>query len=146
MNGRHLLNGLLVACFVLAATLGLSGCGYIIDRFTTPAAGMVTQYGKGYRFDHNGWVYLHIKGDPHERGVKYLTYWETGKEWAFFVAAAEQQFAGKLDPEYLDEIKGIADGAKAAGVNITWQEVLAWDGYEELTGYWWPNDLAGKYA
>ncbi|MBE9482248.1 MAG: hypothetical protein IMY88_01055, partial [Chloroflexi bacterium] len=36
-------------------------------------------------------------------------------------------------------VKGIADGAQSAGVDISWQEVLAWNGYEELTDYWWPN-------
>src|SRR5207342_1999530 len=48
-----------------------------------------------------------------------------------------------IPPEYLDEMKGIADGAKAAGVDITWQEVVAWNGYEELTGSWFPNQQAG---
>ena len=37
-------------------------------------------------------------------------------------------------------MQGIADGAQAAGTEITWQEVLTWNGYEELTGYWWPNE------
>ena len=37
-------------------------------------------------------------------------------------------------------------GAQAAGTDISWQEVLTWNGYEELLGYWWPNELAGKYA
>ena len=36
-------------------------------------------------------------------------------------------------------MKGIADGATAAGTPMTWQEVLAWNGYEELTDYWWPD-------
>jgi hypothetical protein len=46
----------------------------------------------------------------------------------------------------MEEIKGIAEGAQAAGVNISWQEVLTWNGYAELTGYWWPNEMAGKYS
>ena len=118
--------------------------------------------GKGYRFERNGWIFLHIEGEPGERGfqhgylvapelaeilrtVKYLTYWETGEDWDFFVKAAVDQFEVRIDQEYLDEIKGIAEGAQAAGVDITWQEILAWNGYEELTGYWWPNYLGGKY-
>ena len=28
-------------------------------------------YGKGYRYNIQGWVYLHIEGEPHERGYQY---------------------------------------------------------------------------
>jgi putative hemolysin len=123
----------------------------------------VTRYDKGYRFEQNGWVYLHIEGEPDERGFQHgyllapelaeilgnfkdLTYWDTGKEWEFFVDQAVKQFAERIDPEYLDEIKGIAAGAQAAGTEMSWQEVLTWNGYEELLGYWWPNEQAGKYS
>jgi len=123
----------------------------------------LTDYNKGYRYEENGWVYLHIEGEPYERGflhgrllaqeigdikrsLEYLTYWNTGKKWEFFVDASEQQFVPWIDQEYLDEIRGIADGAQNAGVDISWQEILAWNGYEELTDYWWPNEKSGKYA
>ncbi len=51
------------------------------------------------------------------------------------MAAAEQVFMPRAEAEFVQEIKGIADGAAAAGTDITWQEILAsWNGYEELTG------------
>lgn len=122
-----------------------------------------TVIGKGYRFDKNGWVYIHIEGEPFERGyqhgylaapeikevmrnLKYLSYWDTGKNWSFFVDAGEKIFVPHLEKEFLDEIKGIADGAKAAGVDVTWQEILAWNAYYELFYFWWPNEMEGKYA
>ncbi len=122
-----------------------------------------TRYKNGYRLDRNGWIYLHIEGTPYERGLqhgylvaselaeiiqnmKYLTYWDTGKRWDFFVEAGEKIFASRIDREFLEEIKGIAEGAQSAGTNITWQEVLTWNGYFELIGYWWPNEKAGKFA
>lgn len=134
-----------------------------IPGSTTEAGAEITKYGDGYRFEQNGWIVLHIAGEPRERGFQHgyllatelaeilhnfkdLTYWDTGKEWEFFVQAAVEQFAQRIDPEYLDEIQGIAEGAQAAGTDISWQEVLTWNGYEELLGYWWPNELAGKYA
>lgn len=115
----------------------------------------ITRYEGGCRFEQNGWIYLHIEGDPYERGfqhgylvapelreilksLEYLTYPETGERWEYFVDAAQKLFVRYLDQEYLEEIKGIADGACAAGCDITWEEVLAWNGYEELTRYWWP--------
>jgi hypothetical protein len=120
-------------------------------------------YNQGYRYEENGWIYLHIEGKPYERGfqhgkllaleigdikrsLEYLTYWNTGMKWQFFVDASERLFVPWIDQEYMDEICGIADGAQNAGVNVSWQEILAWNGYEEITDYWWPNEKSGKYA
>lgn len=125
------------------------------------ADGKITKYGKGYRFDKNGWIYIHIEGEAYERGfqhgylaapelevimksLKYLTYHDTGKHWEFFSDAAEKLWVKHIDPEFLEEIKGIADGAKKRGVQITWQDVLAWNGQEEIMDYWWPNVMT-KY-
>ena len=118
-------------------------------------------YDKGYRFDHNGWVYVHIEGEPYERGfqhgylvaaeleeilrsLNYLTYWDTGMKWAFFVDAAERLFVPYIDREFIEEIRGVAAGAQAAGVNVSWQEILAWNGRMELLDYWWPNEREPK--
>jgi hypothetical protein len=116
----------------------------------------LTKFDKGYRFDENGWIYVHIEGDPYDRGfqygylvapeldrimknVRHLTLWNTGMDLSFFVQAAVDLFLPQLDQEYQDEIKGIADGANMAGVNVTRQEILAWNGYSELIDYWWPR-------
>jgi len=135
----------------------------LVSFLSLPALAMKeAPFDKGSRFDKNGWIYLQIKGKPYERGfqhgslvaaelkeiiktLKHVTLIETGQDWNYFVKAAERIFVPYLDKEILDEIKGIAAGAKAEGVNLTWQEVLTWNGYEELTGYWWPNEKAGKY-
>jgi hypothetical protein len=123
----------------------------------------LVEYNQGYRYEENGWIYLHIEGKPYERGLQhgklvaqeigdikrsleYLTYWNTGMKWQFFVDASERLFVPWIDQEYMDEICGIADGAQNAGVNVSWQEILAWNGYEEITDYWWPNEKSGKYA
>jgi len=146
-------------------TLQVEGASRTVDSTfltTVPLApsSEITRYGKGYRFDSNGWIYVHIEGDPHDRGfqhgyltakelgeilrsLKDLTLIENGEGWDYFVAAAEKVLVPGIPPEYLDEMKGVAEGAQAAGVNITWQEVVAWNGYEELTGYWFPNEEAG---
>ena len=137
----------------------LSSAGLVSSAFPNllgAATGEITTYDKGYRFDKNGWVYIHIEGEPYDRGfqhgflmaseldeilrtIKYLTVIDTGKDWEFFVEAATGIFNPHIEKEYLDEIKGIATGAKEAGVDITWQEVMLWNGYFELLGYWWPT-------
>lgn len=118
--------------------------------------------GKGYRFDVNGWVYLHTEGAPYERGyqhgyllapeirqqqdaMQYLTYQDTGMPWEFFVNQSELMFTRHIDPEYREEIRGIAEGATAAGTPVTWQEVLALNAEMELVDYWWPTVQSNEY-
>ncbi len=161
MNRKSLLKIIVISVFVLSLASGISLAETQVTIEKGPTE--VIEYGEGYRFDKNGWIYIHIEGEPYERGfqhgylvapelneilrnLKYLTYWNTGKKWEFFVDAGEKLFVSKIDAEFLEEMKGIAEGAQTAGVDITWQEVLAWNGYFELTCYWWPNEKAGKFA
>jgi predicted secreted protein len=126
-----------------------------------PPANEVMRYGQGYRFDQDGWIYLHLEGDARERGIqhgylvateleealrvlRFRLLWDTGHEWSEFVQVAEDLFVPRGDAEWLDEIKGIAEGAQEAGVNITWQDVLAWNGYFELAEYHFPNPAADR--
>jgi len=119
--------------------------------------------GKGYRNETNGWVFLHIEGSPYEMGfqhgylvapelkeilrsMKFLTLEETGMDWEFFVNASQDVILPYVDQEYLEEMKGIAAGAQARGVNMSWQEVLTWNAYQELTGYWWPSVASAMYS
>src|SRR6056297_1311500 len=118
--------------------------------------------GKGYRFEQDGWIYIHIEGDPSERGfqhgylvadqlkeirksLEYLTYWDSGMKWDFFVDKAKEMWEPHIDKELKAELQGIAAGASYAGVHFSWEEIMAWNGYEELMGYWWPNELEKTY-
>jgi hypothetical protein len=119
----------------------------------------------GYRIgNRDGWTYLHIEGDAGRRGhqhgtllhaeigriiahMKYLTLQNTGKEWFYFVAAAVELWSSRVSSEIIEEIKGIAAGASEAGTPVSWQDVLCWNGYMELTGYWYPTVAArDRYA
>ena len=133
------------------------------QALATPAGGEVTRYGEGYRFESNGWIYLHIEGRPYERGfqhgrlmaaelaetertLNYIMMNDTGQNWQYFIKAATRLWAKKIQGEYLQEIKGIAAGATSAGTPLTWQDVLALNGEMELTGYWYPGVLSGAYG
>src|SRR5438552_13627066 len=94
----------------------------------------VQRYGPAYRYPQAGWIVLHVEGEPYDRGYQH------GKllapEIAAFVrcVAAEQGhkdpagawritrtlvnslFLRKFETEFLEEMKGIADGASDAGV------------------------------
>jgi hypothetical protein len=78
--------------------------------------------------------------------LDYLTYWKTGMRWEFFVAAAERMFVPHIDKEFLDEISGVAAGAQAAGANVSWQDILAWNGRMEMMDYWWPKEKKARRA
>jgi hypothetical protein len=110
---------------------------------------------KANRHEKNGWIYLHIEGNPTERGFQhgYLlaaeirenirllsTRWhyETAIEWKWYVKNAGTVLTPKVDAENLAEIDGIAEGMKAAGINTSRDELVALNGYAELMGYWWP--------
>eukprot|EP01090_Pellita_catalonica_P006320 TRINITY_DN1652_c0_g1_i1.p1 TRINITY_DN1652_c0_g1~~TRINITY_DN1652_c0_g1_i1.p1 ORF type:complete len:472 (-),score=80.46 TRINITY_DN1652_c0_g1_i1:74-1489(-) len=105
-----------------------------------------------------GWVYLSIEGEPMERGfqhgynlapeykaafdaIKKLTYETTGKTLQFFIDNSVKFHKDKVPAEYIEEMKGIADGLTKAGVPTTLDTIIGWNGYEEMTGYWWPTVL-----
>lgn len=103
-----------------------------------------------------GWIYLHIEGFPEERGFQhgYLLAkeikesldilkrkWEyqSAMSWSWYVRKVRDILTPKVDSEDLAEIKGIVDGAKAAGVQTTTDEIVALNGYMEMMDYWWPQ-------
>ena len=120
----------------------------------------VQRFESGYRYPQAGWIVLHIEGEPHERGYQHGRL--LAGEIAAFVRcfAAEQSpkapeegwritrtlanalFLRRFEREYLEEMKGIADGAAAAGakydgrpVDLTDIVVLnCWPEIETLDG------------
>src|SRR5882724_1054481 len=113
---------------------------------------------KGKRFERAGWIYLHVEGEPAERGFQHgyllakeiadglkLTResWErqSGMGWEWLVGRSAKMFVPKVDPEDMAEVEGIAEGAKAAGLATSREELIAYNGIIELSSYWWPLEL-----
>ena len=111
---------------------------------------------KANRHEKNGWIYLHIEGEPRERGFQhgYLLSGEikeairvlgvgwkykSALEWSWFVEKAGEILTPKVDPENLAELDGMVEGMKAANVSTTRDEIVALNGYMELMWYWWPQ-------
>jgi len=98
-----------------------------------PAPAAVTTYGPAYRYPEGGWIYLHIQGQPYERGyqhgrlmsqeiVQYMARCAAeldrngkNKSWDLARTTAGALFLRGFDREILEEMKGIADGASDAG-------------------------------
>lgn len=96
----------------------------------------VRWFGEAYRYDDNGWIFLHIEGKPYERGYHHgfllsqeiVSYIEKlairaneanpSAGWNEMRLLADSLMLRKFDPEFLEEMKGIADGAVKAGAKI----------------------------
>jgi hypothetical protein len=98
-----------------------------------PAPSAVTTYGPAYRYPVGGWIYVHIEGQPYERGYQHghlmakeipqymarcaaeLDPKDKNKSWSLARTTATALFMHGFDQEILAEMKGIADGASDAG-------------------------------
>ncbi len=90
-------------------------------------------FGDGYRYDDRGWIFVHVEGEPYERGYQYgalvadeivayiskLAILENKHDpeagWRAVRFKTDALFLRGYDPEYLTEMRGIADGAANAG-------------------------------
>ena len=111
---------------------------------------------KANRHEKNGWTYLHIEGEPRERGfqhgylmskeiseaIRVLSVewnYQTAMDWNWMVQKGSAILTPKVDPENLAEIDGMVEGMKIKGVETSRDELVALNGYVELMSYWWPS-------
>lgn len=95
-----------------------------------PARDAVETFGPAYRYPAAGWIYLHIEGEPYERGYQHghlmaheiPQYMErcaailgSKDHWDDYRTSANALFLRGFDREILEEMRGIADGASDAG-------------------------------
>ena len=117
---------------------------------------------KASRDDINGWHYLHVEGEPYEIGFQHgylltdefrdairvythMTLETLGMDYSFFVEQAVKLHQAHIEQEYLDEMQGMADGFTAGGFPTTLGDIIGWNAWMELTGYWWPQ-VAAQYS
>lgn len=145
---------------IFSAILILSGCGQ--KKISITSQGSLTSeqqqwLAKASRQDIDGWIYLHIEGKPFEIGFQrgYLTaneidefrktaahivYFQTDKDYDFFVKSAAKLFKNKVSPEYIEEINGMVAGMNKAGKKVTFDETLFMNGFVDVIWYWWPKN------
>jgi hypothetical protein len=110
---------------------------------------------KANRHEKNGWIYLHIEGGPEERGFQHgyllapeikdalrvmneVWHYQTALDWQWMVQESDKMFTHGIDAENLQEIDGIVEGMKAAGMSTSRAEIVAYNGSTEFMNYWWP--------
>jgi Phospholipase B len=138
----------------------------------TPDPASVQRDAPAYRYPQAGWIVLHVEGAPYERGrqqgkllwreiqnyVKCFalqkSYTSPEDAWALVRTMTDGMFLRRFDPELLEEMKGIADGAADAGAKFNgrpldlidivainvWPEILTLEGGLHAE----PNGLEGK--
>jgi hypothetical protein len=117
--------------------------------------GAVLLEGAG-RWEQDGWTVVQIRGTSYVRGFQhgyllaqeieeaisvhdFLIRSDTGRDFDFFAQKADEMFTERIDPEFLTEMEGIAAGANAAGVPLSFRDILGWNAYIEMVGTWWPT-------
>lgn len=150
-----------VLVLVVALWTGLqSNCG-ILGQETGKGTNLTREQqewvGRSYRFEKQGWLYLHIEGEPRQRGFQHgyvlareireslLTnraVWEyrSGMDWPWLLEKTKTILEPKIDAENLAEIDGIVEGLATAGIVTSRQELIAYNGIIELIAYWWPEE------
>lgn len=109
-----------------------------------------------YRFERANWIFVHLEGPPQQIGFQhgYLLAPEiedafhairlenthsTGRPWDFFRATAKNIYWPHIERQYREELQGIADGAKAHGIqDMDLWDVVALNGFLETPDYYLP--------
>jgi hypothetical protein len=123
-----------IPAFVTLLIFTQLAVGQTTDFEPTPTS--VVRCDKAYRYPQAGWIVLHVEGEPHERGVQHgrlmaseiagylrcfsltLNEKHPTEHWWHVRTLVDALFLRKFEKEFLEEMKGIADGASAAGVRF----------------------------
>ncbi len=97
--------------------------------------------GPAFRYEERGWIFVHVEGAPYARGrqfgklvademaayIQKLSIRRDAKDpadgWSSLRTLADALMLRRYDPEYLEEMKGIADGAAAGGAEVHGRKV-----------------------
>lgn len=111
---------------------------------------------KSTRTEKDGWIILHLQGKPEALGfgqgyylseeiddafktlIPFLQH-TTHRDWSFYRNTAKNYCWNNIDKEYQDEIDGIVKGLKSNGKNYDRYDMVALNGYIELSQYYVPQ-------
>jgi hypothetical protein len=117
------------------------------------------------RSEKNGWIFVHLEGSPAQAGfqhgyllapeirdgqrlIAFLLERDTKLGWKVFRDAARDVLWPKIEPEYQAELRGIAGGLKARGVELDEIDLTAMNAWQELSPGWfkWREAQQGRQA
>jgi len=152
-------NNRILTCLLLLSAFLMQSCSPVnVSHGDVKNASQQQQWlSKAYRYDKDGWIFLHIEGAPFERGFQrgyltaneiedfnktfaYMQEFQTSEKLDFFVKAATRLFKDKVSKEYVEEMQGMTAGARAAGKEITYGQMLLMNGFIDIAWYWYPQE------
>ena len=103
----------------------------------------------------HGWIYVHLQGSPRQlgyqngyllapeiarvlRGFHVTMPRETKKSWAWLHHAAMHMMLPHIPRQYVQELRGIAEGLAARGVHADLGDVIILNAFEEMPEYYVP--------
>jgi hypothetical protein len=135
--------------------LGVAGAPRLPASPAALSDGQTQWLARASRHEKAGWTYLHIQGGPRERGFQhgYLmareiaellrvdrAEWlhESSLDWTWLVASTRGFIQPAIDPEDRAELEGIVEGTEAAGLPVSFDDIVTENALFELSWYWWP--------
>jgi hypothetical protein len=135
----------------------LAAAAGTVSRAASLPEGPQARLRAAHRHDKHGWAYVHLEGNAADVGFQhgYLLAkeiaegirrtrvgWEyqSAMTWTWLADRAGAMFTPQIDAETLAELEGIVEGLNAAGVVVSRNELIAYNGIIELSGYWWPQE------
>lgn len=118
---------------------------------------------EGIKEEKGGWIRVQISGDPFERGFEHgrllfreitenillqdhILSFKTGKDFQFFKEKALEFFGGKIPPEFQEEMRGIAEGAKSQGEEVSYEDILTLNSLIDLETWVEVQSGIGKFS
>ena len=143
---------LLLMLGLIAAALSISALGLAQWK---PTVSEDDRLKGSYRFEQNGWTYIHLEGSPEQIGYQHgkllakeiedllrvtkpFLQHETKRDWNFYRKASQDVLWPKIDSEYQRELDGIVKGANDAGVKVDRWDIVGLNALEELPYYYLP--------
>ncbi len=101
----------------------------------------------------NGWIFVHLEGEPAEVGFQHgyllapeiqdaqrvlpvVLKQDTKKDWSFYREAAQKVLWPHVEQEYREELQGITEGLRAKNVKVDLWDVVAANAWLELGSYY----------
>jgi hypothetical protein len=145
-RSRLLCVPLLLVAFAVGSVCGAS---------SKSAKGAPSSSAPGYIFEAGGWTYVHLEGDPAQIGFQHgqllaaqiedlvhvlqvETLHSTERDWQFYREASRTMLWPHIDPEYQQELEGIAHGVQSRGSKLDVWDIVALNAGIELPEYYVP--------
>ncbi|MCR4428551.1 MAG: phospholipase B family protein [Caldiserica bacterium] len=145
----YLIGGLFIF-LCLSSCLPLPYSPTVSPSNTASSPDAVSPSPEGNREERGGWIHVQISGGPFERGFEHgsllskeirenilvqdrVLLGKTGRDFQFFKEKAMEFFSQKIPPEFQEEMRGIAEGARAKGEEVSYEDILTLNGLIDLT-------------